>query len=125
MRRWRAGAVGGLVLLGCPCVAMAQNTTIVQPVMTGTANVSSAIVGTGVFQSVFAALKTRKGCAIQNNGTHIMWVTVGLGVAASSAEKAMVLNPSDVYHCTDSVVSLTGEIDITGTQDEVFYATQY
>lgn len=100
-------------------------------------NASSTIgTGGGTFQQVFAATgpstsgpgqqSFRKGCLIQNNGSHVMWVTEGLGTATSTEAKATQVQVGGSYNCeTPAGVVLTGEIDITGTSGEAFYAAQY
>lgn len=99
------------------------------PATTTGGNGSSTIGSTGIFQKLWGAtggtVPYRKGCSIENNGTHDMYVTEGLGVAASTQALAFVLTPGTVYYCSVNQVVLTGEIDITGTATDSFYAAQY
>lgn len=120
-------------------VARAQQTVVTSPVpgTTDGGNASSTITATSVFQIVFSAGllappgPARKGCTIQNNGTNIMWVTEGLSAATATKAKALQLAPATatvpggVYQCSVGGLSLVGEIDITGTIGDAFYAAQY
>lgn len=113
--------------------ARAQQAVVTSPTggTTSGGNASSTIVATGVFQLLFSAASplaggasTRRGCTIQNNGTHNMYVTEGLGIAASTLTNSAILAPGVPYYCTNGGVVLTGEIDITGTIGDAFYAAQ-
>lgn len=121
-------------------IAWAQNAQPVQtqpaPASTAGGNASSTITSTNTFQQVFAAAGPsvsgagttpgRKGCTIENNGTHNMWVTEALSVAASTTALAVVLQPTQVYSCeTVAGIALQGQINITGTSGDSFYAAQY
>lgn len=119
------------VLLTGP--ARSQQAVVTSPTggTTSGGNASSTIVATGVFQLLFSAASslqggasTRRGCTIQNNGTHNMYVTEGLGIAASTLVNSAILAPGVPYYCTWAGVVLTGEIDITGTIGDAFYAAQ-
>ena len=95
-------------------------------------NASGTVAVTNTFQMVFgarapsgAATGTRRGCTIQNNGTHNMYVTEGLGVAASSLTNSVILPPTYIYTCSINGAVLYGEIDLTGTATEAFYAAQW
>ncbi len=121
---WKILGIAGLFgLLASP--SWAQQNVITSPYATGNTNGSTTIVATNTFQRVFTSNSQRKGCAIQNTGTNAMYVTVGLTTATSTLAKSVKLAAGDVYHCTDSGVVLTGEVDITGTISETFYAAQY
>ena len=103
--------------------------TVPYPASSVGGNASSTIGGTGTFQKVFSATSGtgafRKGCTIQNNGTHSMYVTEGLGVAASTESNSVVLAAGGIYYCQVGGIVLDGEIDITGTATDAFYAAQY
>lgn len=101
--------------------------TIPSAVSTKGANASGTITSTGVFQIVFKATgptQYRKGCTIQNNGTHTMYVTEGLGTASSTTSNSAQLAAGTSYNCQFGGMVLSGEIDITGTIGDAFYAAQ-
>ena len=115
-------------------LAQGQNPTsapIVQTVPAGRttagSNASGTITATGTFQKVFGASPVRTGCLIENNGAASMWVSEGVPVATPPTEaKSQVLAAGASFSCERNGGSvLTGEIDITGTATQVFYAVQY
>lgn len=135
-----AAALALLVLLAAgarSAEAQQQMQTLPSGATTNGGNASSTITSTGAFQLVWSGagnsiapvvgtVGARHGCTIQNNGTHVMYVTEAIGVAASTTAKAAQVPASGgVYHCADGVVVLVGEIDITGTAGDTFYAAQY
>lgn len=103
--------------------------TVPYPATSAGGNASGTIAATGTFQKVWSATGAgtplRKGCTIQNNGTHNMYVSEGLGVAASTESNSLVLAAGGIYYCSVNGVVLDGEIDITGTAGDAFYAAQY
>jgi hypothetical protein len=121
--------------------ALAQSQSLPAPVATwptyattAGGNASGTIgTGGGTFQLVFAAGSTnqgqgpfpRRGCTIQNNGTHTMWISEGLGVATATEAKSFQLAAGAVYDCSVNGSVLIGEIDITGTASDPFYAAQW
>lgn len=128
-------AVSSLLALLWAGYALAQSgqpvTTLPAPATTAGGNASGTITSTNTFQLVFAATKQtpespqRRGCTIQNNGTHNMWVTEGYTVATATAANAVVVPQAGIYYCSVNNIALTGEIDITGTSGDAFYAAQY
>ena len=128
------------LLLGLVSPSLAQQVvqTIPAPGTTGAGNASSTI-GTGgsTFQKVFSGANNsvaptvgtagaRHGCTIQNNGTHTMYVTEGLGTAASTLTNSVQLAAGLAYYCGNpNGITLIGEIDITGTAGDAFYAAQF
>lgn len=110
--------------------------TVPQPVSSLNGNVSSTITSTNTFQLVFAtAVNTfapvvgnagpRKGCSIQNNGTNSMWVSEGKTIATATKATSWVIVAGGLFNCNFNNVVLTGEIDITGTSGDAFYASQF
>ncbi len=124
------GVAVALALL--PSLAVADNKppTTVSPgwATTKNGNVSGTVAATGVFQQVFpatSAASPRNGCTIQNNSAHTMYVSEGLGIAGSTTANSAQLAAGMVYYCQSGVVALQGEVDVTGTTGDVFYASQY
>lgn len=134
--RWglRLGLAWALALVLSAAWAQTPVWTIPQPSTSAGGNASSTIIGpaTTQFQQVFAStaanepIKQRKGCTIQNNGTHVMYVTEGLGTAASTqAKAAQLVSSGGTYYCVWQGTVLIGEIDIAGTSGDAFYAVQW
>lgn len=97
-----------------------------QPVSTSGGNGSTTIGSTGTFQKVWGANVARRGCTIVNKGANTMYVTEGLGVAASTQTLAAQVAVGGAFYCANpGGTVLTGEIDITGTTSDAFYAAQY
>lgn len=130
--RKRLGLLALAAGLGLGAAAWAQSPPPVQ-VKPGTGttangNASSTIVATGVFQQVFAATtqpRFRNGCTIQNNGANPMYVTEGIGIAGSTTGNSAVIAAGGIFYCNVGEIALQGEIDITGTIGEAFYAAQF
>ena len=125
-----AGA--GLADSGTPVV------TTPVPVTSQGGNASGTITTTSTFQKIFPAtaldtqssgpgvLPSRRGCTIQNNSTHTMYVTEGLGVTASTTGNSAQISGGATFYCGAlGGPVLSGEIDITGTSGDAFYAVQY
>jgi len=119
------GRILGLLIGLATLPTMAQQTVIVQPVGVGGTNDSGVIASSSAFQKVFDENSSRKGCVIQNKSSNSMYVTVGVGVADSTQDGSFVLAANSSFHCADGIVTLTGEVDIKGTQNDKFYASQY
>jgi hypothetical protein len=114
------------LLLTAP-VAHGQAYVRTAPNPTNITTNGSSTIGTGgsTFQLLFAATLNRGGCTIQNNGTHNMYVTFNLGVAGSTLTNSIILSAGDVAYCQVNGNVITGEVDITGTAGDAFYAAQY
>lgn len=133
MTFWHSCWGWSFVLLICllPAVGRAQQqpvSTFPGQATTAQGNSSSTIGVTNTFQKIWSATSLpnlRKGCTIQNNGSHNMYVSEGLGVSASTLTNAAIVSAGGLYHCGDGGVVLVGEIDITGTAGDAFYASQY
>ena len=96
------------------------------PGTTAGGNVSSTITATGVFQMLWTANLARRGCTIVNeSSSDTMYITESLTVGGSSQALAAALPPLGVYYCTNGGVVLTGQVNITGTSGDSFYAAQY
>ncbi len=122
------------LLLLLPGLASGQQPVVTSPAPSSTAggNLSSTITGTGVFQQVFAGAASpgsggnRHGCTILNNATtRVMNVTEGLSIAASTTALSVTLPAGGVYYCSVGGAVLIGQVNITGTAGDSFYAAQY
>lgn len=135
---WKSLLAAALLVTGVSAGAQAQQpgglpapvTTYPAPATSAGGNVSGTIASTGTFQKLWGAtggsgVPFRKGCTIQNNGTHSMNVSEGLGVAGSTTGNSVVVPAGGTYYCQVGQIVLTGEIDITGTATDAFYAAQY
>jgi len=136
----RRPLLAGALLLATTGLAFAQQPVVTRPASSSTAggNVSGTIASTGVFQMLFAAVSggasganvtggggPRHGCTILNNGTHVMEVTEGMLTPASLITLAVILQPGQPYYCSVGGSVLVGQVNITGTSGDAFYATQY
>ena len=136
MKAAAAILVAGLLLWSWPGEAQTSVLTIPIPGTTTGGNVSGTVASTNVFQSVFAAtgsssapgvgsVVARRGCTIVNNSSHNMWVTEGYTAATADKTHAVVVLPSGGFTCGGNGTVLIGEIDITGTSGDAFYAAQF
>ena len=54
-----------------------------------------------------------------------MYITEGTGAASSTLTNSFILAAGATYYCNVQGVVLIGEIDITGTATDAFYAAQF
>lgn len=120
-----------------PCSAQQFVTTIPAPASSAGGDASGTIAVTNTFQKLFAGAGNsiaptvgtpgaRHGCSVQNNGTHTMYVSESLGVAASALTTSWQIAASGgLFNCNFGGVVLFGEIDITGTSGDTFVAKQF
>ena len=131
---WRLAVA--LVLVAAGARAQQPVWTVPQPATTTGGNASGTVTGNSSFKKVFSSTSPapanvpsggspRHGCTLINQGSHNMYVTEGLGVAASTTSNSVILVPNQPYYCNWNGTVLTGEIDIAGTDGEAFYAAQY
>ncbi len=124
-------AMAAIVLAGS-AAAEAQQPVYTYPVPATSAggNVSGTIVSSGTFQQVFAAASmspgagARKACTVINQGTSTMYVTEGSAVADSSAANSVQLVAGQAFFCNAGGVVLSGQVNISGSAGEAFYAAQ-
>lgn len=127
-----------LALSLIPGLSFGQSPVITIPqwgTTSGGGNASGTITVTNTFQKVFSATgpssanavaANRKGCTIVNGGSNNMWVTEGMTTATSVKSSSITLSSGQAYYCgnTGGTV-LIGEVDITGTAGDAFYAAQW
>lgn len=80
---------------------------------------NGTITLTGTFQSVLAASATRKGCTIQNQGTHVMYAYFGANGSATTAASLQVI-PGQSIGCASGVIVATDNVSLTGTTADAF-----
>lgn len=126
-----------LALASGPALAQQPVWTVPTPATSAAGNVSSTIAVTNTFQQVFAASQpsqgalpgaggTRKGCTIINNAaSNTMYVSEGKTAATAATASSVALAAGQAYYCNWNGTVLTGEIDITGTAGDAYYAAQY
>lgn len=108
--------------------AYAQGTPVVtQPkgVTTGQVN-NGTITVTDTFQSVIAASTTTTGrlsCALQNQGTHVMYVFFG-PIADATKAKSIQLQAGQAVNCNVGNVVLKDQVSVTGTSGDAYWAAQ-
>lgn len=87
---------------------------------TATTTVSNGTISaTGSFQSILAASSSRKGCFIQNQGSHLMYVFFGANASATEAT-SFQLNPGQSALCSNGLIVATDNISLTGTSGDAF-----
>jgi len=117
MTRIFAGAIAlvALALLLAPARAQLGVGTVVN---------NGSIAITSTFQQVLAGNGTRKGCTIQNQGTHVMYVYPGVASAATTGASLM-LQPGQVFLCQSTGSSvITDPISMTGTAGDAWVANE-
>jgi hypothetical protein len=96
------------------CVGAAAQLGVPTTVSNGT------IAITNTFQQALAGNGTRKGCTIQNQGTHTMYVFPGTTAAATTAA-SLLLQSGQIFMCQSTGSSvITDPINITGTAGDAF-----
>lgn len=93
------------------------------PVVTTSSNVSSTITSAGTYQSVFAASALRRGCTVQDNGTHTMYVFFG-PIASATHGNSVQLTQGQSVSCQAGGIVLTDQVSVDGTTADAFYAAQ-
>jgi hypothetical protein len=76
---------------------------------------SGTITATGTYQTLQIASIDRRGCLIENNGTHSMSVKIGLSVWIVAAGLSISCNNGDLI--------LVDAVSITGTAGDAFTAS--
>lgn len=77
-------------------------------------NANSTISITNTFQSALAASSTRKGCWIQNQGTHVMYIYASETNSPTLANSTQ-FSPGQQYICNG-----VGAVQITGTAGDAY-----
>ena len=103
--------------------AQAPNPVTTWPVGTTSTNASGTVTAGGVYQSVFAATQLRKGCTIQNNGSHTMYVFFGPIASATHATSVQLLAGQWVK-CQAGPIILQDQVSLDGTTADAFFAAQ-
>lgn len=105
-----------LLAPNCPMIARAQS------IPAQSTNLSGTITSTGIFQSIQGQTNNRKGCLIQDNGTHNMQVFFG-PIANATAASSAVLTPGQAISCAiNGNLVVQDAISITGTSGDSFFA---
>lgn len=91
-------------------------------IATTSTNLSGTISVTSTFQSIQVSTAGRKGCAVQNNGTHTMYVFFGAIGSATTSNSVQLAGGQSVSCAVGGIAVLTDQVSITGTSGEVFFA---
>lgn len=122
MRTLRFFCIVGLAAaLGWSSGAEAQS--VVLDIPSQQPNASGSIVGTNTFQQVWPANRGRMSCTIQNNGTHTMFLYLGLLANATLTNSAQI-PPGGSANCNTGPIVAPDQISIAGTANDAFYANQ-
>ncbi len=81
--------------------------------------VNGTIAVTNTFQTLLALNSVRKGCSFQNNGTHVMYVSVAASPTLANSEQVL---PGNHWNCAvnGTPVVRVDLAQITGTATEAF-----
>ena len=106
------------LLLSLSCVWSAHAQSI--PALS--TNLSGTITATGTFQLIQGQNNGRKGCLLQNNGTHNMEVFFG-AIANATTSASAVITPGQAISCAiNGNLVVQDAISITGTSGDAFFA---
>ena len=138
MKVLRAAAMVFAMVSAATPPAQAQQVIYANPVAATSlgGDASTTITTTNTFQRLWSAAAgtyapvagtagSRKGCSVQNNGTHNMYVNEGTAMASATTSNTWLLAAGQIFNCNFGGVVLTGEIDITGTSGDAFVAKQF
>ena len=114
-------------------VALPQTPVATQPSGSTTqgGNVSGTIAATNTFQTLWpatgpgTALPARKGCLIINPSTHTMFISEGVATGSATTATSVPIGANYSFTCSFGGVVWTGNIAITGTSGDAFYASQF
>lgn len=82
----------------------------------------STISVTNTFQQVLPKDDDRHGCAIQNNGTHTMYVFFG-PISNATLTNSFQLVAGQPIYCSNYPIVLTSQVSITGTATDAYVWT--
>ena len=118
LARTLAAAAALLAAAGVSLAQVFVNSTVV----------ATTISVTNTFQSIQAAQAVsgaapRRGCTIQNNGTHVMYVFFGPIASATTSNTFQVAAGQSINCGAFPGIVLQDQISITGTSGDAFVAT--
>lgn len=127
--RCHAALLGAAVLLLAAMSARAQSPVFTVPNPMAVGNGSGSIAVTNVFQPIFQGAPGRRGCAIQNTGTHTMFVYFGQLANATTTNSFPLAGataagqPGGWITCAAGGLVSPDPVSITGTAGDSFVAT--
>lgn len=88
------------------------------PVGASSNPVNGTIAATGTFQTVLTQFAARRGCAIQNQGAHVMYFSVQ---ASPTEAGSLQVGPGNIFYCSGiSNVVVTDQVSVAGTAGDAF-----
>lgn len=110
------GPIGLANPLPTNCTNCASTTGVVDA---GSNPVNGAIAVTNTFQTLLALNSSRKACSFQNQGTHVMYVSVAGSPSLANSDQVL---PGNHWYCTVNGTPVTriDLVQITGTATEAF-----
>lgn len=93
-----------------------------QPITGTTTTANSTIAVTNTFQAALASSATRKGCTLQNTGTHVQYIYFGT-IGSATTSNAYQISPGQTISCAAGVIVLTDAVGITGTAGDGYIVT--
>ena len=85
-------------------------------------NMSGSIAATNTFQVVQGITNNRKGCLIQNNGTHTMYVYFGPASNATTSNSVQLSAGQPLSCAINGNLLVQDAISIAGTTGDIFFA---
>lgn len=117
------------LLMAVPAIAQQGSPVTTFPAPASSIDASGTIAVTNTFQSVFdskigkPASQVRHNCAIQNNGTHTMYVFFGPIASAAESKSYQLAGGLLIYCSGPSGITLQDQVSITGTSGDAFTAS--
>lgn len=81
---------------------------------------NGTIAVTNTFATILPADSGRKGCTLQNQGTHVMYLHIG-ALAAATLAKALQMQPQDKAYCQTPSGVIFENLNLTGTAGDAWW----
>jgi len=78
---------------------------------------NSTITVTNTFQTLLADNSDRKGCLLQNQGSHVMYVGVN---GSPTTSNSFIVQAGQTFSCLAPGIRVTQLLQITGTSGDAF-----
>lgn len=124
--------VGGALLI--TAVALPASKTSAQQlffpwVPTTTTQASGTVTLGNTFQTVLASNTSRRGCIIQNQSTHVMFVFMGTLASATAAKSYQLTalgGARDTFYCNQGPIVMTDNVNVTtSTTSDAFVVLSF
>ena len=118
----------GTSVLSCQDVTAANPLPVTQggsgsqPITGTTTTVNSTVTPTNTFATALASSATRKGCLLQNTGTHVQYVYFGV-LGSATTTNSFQVNAGQTISCASGPIVLTDAVNIAGTAGDAYVVT--